>query len=135
VHVVALDAFVHDAEAAADHGLAIASYIVGKSKTRSEVQPRIVHTPFRNSAYVADANSIQIELLTCQNRVRAGPKSRAESANGLIARIEYGRIRGVIQVRVEVGHLVVGFVGVRNAIPAQSEIQSQPAVYAVVVLN
>src|SRR5262250_1637056 len=31
--------------------------------------------------------------------------------------------------------LVVGFVGVRNAIPAQSEIQSQPAVHTKVVLN
>ena len=85
VHVVALDAFVHDAVAAADHGLAIASYVIGKSKTRSEVRPRIVHTPFRNPANVADANSIEIELLTCKDRVRAGAKSRAESANGLIA--------------------------------------------------
>ena len=97
VHVVALDALVHDAVAAPDHGLAIASYIIGKSKTRSEVRPRIVHAPFRNPANVADADSIQIELLTRKNRVRAGPKSRAESANGLIARIEYGRICGVIQ--------------------------------------
>src|SRR6185437_11442934 len=43
VHVVALDALVHCAEAAANHGLAAASQVIGKADARTEGGPVIVH--------------------------------------------------------------------------------------------
>ena len=41
----------------------------------------------------------------------------------------------VIELGIEVPHAVVGFVGVRNAIPTQAQVESQLAVHAPVVLN
>ena len=46
-----------------------------------------------------------------------------------------GRISRIVEVGIEIAHAVVGFVGVRNAVPAQAEVQGQAVVNAPVVLD
>src|SRR5208283_144000 len=77
VHVIALDAFVHDAVATANDGLAVAVQIVGKANARLEVQPGIVNTAPGSTVLSAGRNAIDVELLARQLRVRTWAKARA----------------------------------------------------------
>ena len=61
VHVVALNALVHHAEAAADNSLASAGEVVGKSYARTKGCPVIVDQALRNAVLPGDADSIQVE--------------------------------------------------------------------------
>ena len=63
VHVVALDALVHHAEAAADNGLAAAGKVIGKADARTKRCPLIIHQTLGNSGRLTrDADTVQIEL-------------------------------------------------------------------------
>ena len=44
-------------------------------------------------------------------------------------------VREVVEIWIEVRHLVAGFVGVRNSVPAQAEVQGQAVIDAPVVLE
>ena len=71
VHVVALNAFIHDAESAAHHGLAGSRDVVGKSDARAERQPVVVDKALRHVILFGDANAIEVERNAGQNRIRA----------------------------------------------------------------
>ena len=43
VHVIALDAFVHDTEAAAYHGFAVSTDVISKPNARTKGEPVIFH--------------------------------------------------------------------------------------------
>ena len=96
----------------------------------------IVDQTLRNASSSGDTDTIQIELGTGQNRVRASAQSRAVGCNVVAGRVsEDGSGGWVIQVWIEVAHPVVGFIGVRNAVPTQTQVQGQAIVYAPVVLR
>src|SRR5271166_4171585 len=135
VHIVPLDALVHNPVSTADDGLSCTGHVIGKPKPRSKVCPRVVDATVGNRVNTADSDAVQIELLTGEDRVRAGPECGTGGTNRLIARIQDSRIRGVIEARIEVGHLGVGFVGMGYSIPPQSKVQSEPIGHAEVVLN
>src|SRR5208282_5011119 len=136
VHVVALNALVHDAESAADDGLATAGEVISKAKAWTEGRPMIVHKALRDTetavAVTRDADSVQIDRNASENGIRAGAESGTDSgascvsrpAAEVIARVEGGGHGRVIELRVEIPHAVVGFVSVRHTIPAQAEVKS-----------
>ena len=67
---------------------------------------------------------------------RACAQARARGSNLRISSVRpLGRIGRVILVGIEVRLVAVGFIRVRNSIPAQAQVQSEPVVYAPVVLN
>src|SRR5579864_757058 len=127
VHVVALDALVHDAEAAADDGLAGAREVIGKAEARTESGPVVIDKTLGNAVLAGDADAVGVKEDTSarENGVRAGGEARASGSATRIGRAAADRVVGVkfgsesrlIQVGIEVAHAVVGFVGVRNAVP------------------
>ena len=68
VHVVALDALVHGANAAADYVLAAARQVIGETDARAERCPVVGHHAVRVAVHAGDANAIQIELEGAQCR-------------------------------------------------------------------
>ena len=102
VHVVALNALVHHAEAAADHRLAAARHVIGKTKTRTKGRPVVVHEPLRNTIFFRNADTIQVQWNTRENGVRARPEARAGWIDGPESRVvricdHHRRIRCVIE--------------------------------------
>ena len=77
VHVVALNALVHDAEAAAHDRLAAAGQVIGEAEARTEVRPVIVHQALGNAVLSGDADAVQVERNAGENRIRAGAQTRA----------------------------------------------------------
>ena len=75
VHVVALNAFVHDAEAAANNRLAAAGQVIGEAEARTEVGPVIVHQTLGYAVLLGDADAVQVQRNASENRVRAGAES------------------------------------------------------------
>src|SRR2546430_756665 len=146
VHVIALNALVHDAEPTADNCLTAATQVIGKTKTWTEGCPVIVDQALRNPILSGDADSIQVKWNACKNRIRAGAQARAGtaraasrgsvrwSANAVVI-AESGCFRGVVEAGIKIAHAVVGFVCVRHAIPAQAKVEGETIVYAPVVLN
>ena len=63
VHVVALNALVHNAESAADHGCAGTGQVIGKTDTRTESRPVIRHQALRNSVLPGDTEAVHVELI------------------------------------------------------------------------
>ena len=70
VHVVTLNAFVHDAEAAADDGLVIAGQIVSKADARAEVVSNNSSPCHSECHSSGDPDAVQIELRPRQSRIR-----------------------------------------------------------------
>ena len=129
VHVVALNALVHDAESAADNSLAPASQIVGKAKTRTEGRPVIVHQTLWNAVLAGYANAVQVELLgndwigaRAEAGTGGGATGISRPAADMSGGVEGCCIRRVIERGIEVPHAVVGFVSVGDAIPAQAKV-------------
>ena len=133
VHVVALNALVHDAEPATDNSLAAAAHVVGKSETRTKCCPVIVDQAFGHAVLARDTDAVEIEWNACKDRIGAGTEAGAGSgaarisclvsaAADAVIRVEGGRFGWVIKRGVEIPHAVVGFVGVRHTIPAQAEV-------------
>src|SRR5690242_4098794 len=60
VHVVALDALIHDAETAADDRLAVAGQIVRKAEPRTKGRPVVIHQAFGHTVLTRDADAIQV---------------------------------------------------------------------------
>src|SRR5579859_912521 len=149
VHVVALNALVHDAEAAADHGLASAGEVISKAQARTESGPVVVNQALGDAVLARNANAFQIERNASKNRIRAGAQTRTGGgaawirAGGCIGRTaanstvggEHGCIGRIVKTRVEIPHAVVGFVGMRYAIPTQAEVKCQVTADAPVVLG
>ena len=94
----------------------------------------VVHQALRNTVLLGNADTVEVERNASENRVRAGAEARAGRTDGAIG-IENGGIGRVVEVGIEVPHAVVGFVGVRNAIPTQAQVEGQLAVDAPVVLD
>ena len=82
VHVVALNALVHDAEAAANDRLAVAGQVIGKAETRTKVRPVIVHEALRNAVLFGDADAVQVERNAGENGIRAGAEAGAAPCTG-----------------------------------------------------
>ena len=95
--------------------------------------------------FVFDADAVQVQLSasSLKNRVRAAAEAGAGGRAAWIGRtaayvaagIKRCRQARIIKRRIEVAHAVVGFVSVRNAVPAQTEVQGQAAIDAPVVLD
>ena len=103
VHVVALNAFVHDAIATANYGFATAGQVVGKPETRPEVRPGIIGKSFGNSVLASDTYPVEVELVTLQRGDGACAQARASRSNLRICRIGPDRrICRVVKVGVEV---------------------------------
>ena len=94
----------------------------------------VIHQTLGNSVLARDADAVQIELLACQNRVRTGAQARTGRADRAVRKND-GSVSRIVQAGIEVPHPVVGFVGMRNAVPPQPKIQGQPLGGAPVVLN
>src|SRR5207249_1522081 len=58
VHVVALDALVHDAKAAANNGLAPAVEVVGKAEARTEGSPVVIHQAFGHAVLAGNPKGL-----------------------------------------------------------------------------
>src|SRR5206468_8791095 len=80
VHVVALDALVHDAKAAANNGLAPAVEVVGKAEARTEGSPVVIHQAFGHAVLAGNPDAIQVERNTRKDRVRTRSQARTCSA-------------------------------------------------------
>src|SRR5580704_12707039 len=72
VHVVALNALIHDAESAADNGLAGSSDVIGEPDARTESSPVVVDQALGNAVLAGDANSVQVERNAGEDGVRTG---------------------------------------------------------------
>src|SRR5277367_750828 len=134
VHVVALNALVHDAESAADNRLAASREVPGKADARTKGIPMIVDEALRYAHLSRDADAVQIERNAGKNRIGASAKSRAARADRAVWQHDRG-VGRVIELGIEIPHAVGGFVSVRNAIPTQAEVKSQLAVHAPVILS
>ena len=73
------------------------SEIVGKSDTRTEDCPVIVHQTLRNSVLAGKTNPVQIELVSSRIGFGLVPKPGLRRADGAVG-IENGGIRRVIEV-------------------------------------
>src|SRR5208337_3030765 len=139
VHVVALFALEHDAEAAAHDGLARAGEIISKADTRTESVPVVLDQPGGGAVLSDDANSIEVEHVA--QRSEDGIGTSSESAGGGQGGVDVARsckdrrVGGVPQVGVEVRITAVTLGRMRDSIPSQAKIQSQPAGRPPVVLN
>src|SRR6266567_1648238 len=143
IHIVALDTLVHHAETAAQNRLTGARQIVGKSEPRTKRCPLGIDQPLGNASCGArNADTVQVELVAGKDRIRAGAQTRTHaSATGISSaaanvavRVQEGGIRWVEKAGIEVAHSILGFVGVRHAVPAQAEVQGQSLVHPPVVL-
>src|SRR5580693_4244543 len=143
VHVVALDAFVHDAESAADNGFAASRDVIRKAKARTKSGPMVVHEALRYTVLARNADAVQIERHASENGIRAGTEAGTGGgaarvcgpAADTMVGVESGGIGRVVKGGIEVTHAVVGFVSMRHAVPAQAEVKRQPTVDAPIVLN
>src|SRR5882757_1250437 len=77
VHVVALNALVHQAETATNNGLASAGDVIGESDTRTERSPVIVHQAFWYAILTGNTNSVEVKRNVGENRVRTEAQTRA----------------------------------------------------------
>src|SRR5262249_30246835 len=123
VHVVALNAVIRHAEAAANHGLACTAHVIGKPNTRSKSTPMILDKPLGGPACAVNPKSIGIEQDT--RDIGIGRKgSRVGAANARLycwaVGVENRRQGRIVTFGVEGGQPMVGFVGMRNTIPTQS---------------
>jgi len=66
IHVVALNALVHQAIAAANNGLATTGKVVSKTKARPEIPPCIVGQPSGDSILASNAHPVQVERIAAQ---------------------------------------------------------------------
>ena len=64
--------------------LPVPSDIIGEPETRSKVLPGIIHATLGSTADAANADAVQVELLTRKDRIRAGPKSWAVGGNNVV---------------------------------------------------
>src|SRR5258707_264204 len=143
VHVVTLNALVHDAATAANNGLATAGDVISEPDTRTERSPVIVYQALWYAVLAGNTNSVQIERNASENRVRTEAQTWASGCAARVGRpaadgtagVEGRRLCRIVEIGVEVTHTVVGFVSVWNAIPAQAKVEGQPAIHAPVVLN
>ncbi len=94
----------------------------------------VVHQPLRNAVLARNTDPVQVERNARENRVRAGAQTRASRVDRAVG-IEQRLLGWIVERGIEVTHAVVGFVGVRHTVPAQAEVDSQPAIYAPVVLD
>src|SRR5256885_12781516 len=103
VHVVALDAFVHEAEAAAQNRFSAASKVIGKADARTEGCPMVVHKPLRYSVLSRAPDAIEVQrnrnASNCDLWIR--PEAGAvwiDGPKGWISRIrnKHGSIRLVV---------------------------------------
>src|SRR5256885_5066687 len=141
VHVIALNALVHDAEPTADNCLTAATQVIGKTKTWTEGCPVIVDQALRNPILSGDADSIQVKWNACKNRIRAGAQARAGtaraasrgsvrwSANAVVI-VESGCFRGVVEAGGKNWPGGVGFGFVGDALPTQRQGVGGAGVYA-----
>ena len=107
----------------------LAGQIQSKSDPWTEGIPGIVDKTLGNPILPLDADAIQIERNPLELRNRA----RAEAWAGWGDCVEIGGVgnwidrkdcclRRIVQVGIEVGHVVIRLIGMRNSIPAQSQI-------------
>src|SRR5579859_5015829 len=134
VHVVALNALVHEAKTAANDGLAVSGEVIGKAKTRTESCPVVIHQALGNAILSRDADTVQVKRYARKNWVGAGAKTRTRRINGAIRKDDRS-VGGLIETWVKVPHAVIGFIRVRYAVPAQAEVQGQATRCAPVILN
>src|SRR5271170_2051028 len=149
VHVVALNALVHDAESAAYNSLARPCEVISKAQPRTESGPVVVNQALRNAVLARNANAVQIERNASKNRIRASAQTRTGSgaagiragdciertAANRVVRAKRSCVGRVVEIGVEIPHAVVCFVGMRYAVPAQAEVERQTTVHAPVVLG
>src|SRR5438128_871924 len=76
VHVVALNALVHDGESAANDRLAATGQVVCKAEMRTEGRPVVVHQALGYSVLPRSPDSVQVQGNASEDRVRAGAESR-----------------------------------------------------------
>jgi hypothetical protein len=69
VHIVALNAVVHDAKSAADDRLALAREVIGKTDAWPEGRPVVVGQTLGDSVLTSDPDAVFIELQSRQDRV------------------------------------------------------------------
>src|ERR1051326_4853297 len=143
VHIVALGAVIHDGKSAANDRLTTTGQVVGKAEPRSERRPVVVHKTSGYTVLSRHADSIQVKRNARKDGVRAGAEPRAcgcatrigwTAANISLCIKGSGQSR-IIELWIEVPHVVVGFVGVRHAVPPQAEIQGKSVIGAPIVLN
>src|SRR5262244_2582109 len=72
VHVIALNAFVHDAKSAANDCLATTGQVVSKAEPRTEGRPVVVHESPGYAVLSSDADSVQVQRNTRQGPTRRG---------------------------------------------------------------
>src|ERR1019366_7166584 len=133
VHVVALNAFVHQAKSAADYGLALAGDVIGKSNARTESGPVVVHQTLRDPIQTVDTHAVRIQRNRCQDGIGAGGQAGTAGVDGAI-RVPNRQLGGIIQIGVEVRRAVIRFIGMRDSIPPHSKVQREFPVYTPVVL-
>src|SRR5580700_5331259 len=100
VHVVALNALVHDAKAATNDALPVAAEVVGETDTRTEVSPVVVHQALWNTVLLGNSNTVEVERNASENWVGAGAEAGAGRTDGAIG-IENGGIGWVVEAGVE----------------------------------
>ena len=127
-----------DAESAAQDGLALIRSDHRQSRGEDRRLPSDCRpNPSELQGLARDANAIQVELGTRQDRDSdwcPGQGCWEQCCCRLHPR-RCGSIGRIVEVGIEVAHAVVGFIGMRNAVPTQTEVQGQAVVYAPVVLN
>src|SRR5262249_24819997 len=69
VHVAALNALVHDAETAAEHGLAVAEEVIGEANAWTEGVPVVVDEALRDPVLAGDADAVQVKGHAGENGV------------------------------------------------------------------
>src|ERR1700730_2416385 len=134
VHVIALDALIHDAKPATDNGFAAARKVISEPEARSEGCPVIIDQTLRNTVFLGNTDSVQVERNARENRIGTGTEPWAGRTDRPIWKHD-GRVCWVVERRVEITHTVVRFISVGHAIPPQAEIEGQLAVYAPVILS
>src|SRR5579883_2884351 len=77
VHIVALDAFVHDTESATKDSLAATRQIIGKAEAGTEGGTVIIVEALRNAILTGNADAIKVERNAGENRVGAGAETGA----------------------------------------------------------
>src|SRR5262249_412519 len=90
--------------------------------------------PLGNSVLAGNTDTVQVQRHTRENRVGAGTESGTVGTDGSVSLDDRCHVR-VIKGWIKIPHAIVGLIGVRNAVPAQSQIERQLSSCPPVVLN
>jgi hypothetical protein len=85
----------------------------------------VIHQALGNSVLARDADAVQIELIACQDRVGTRTQTRTGRTDRTVWKND-GCIGLIVKIGIKVSHPVIGFIGMRNAIPPQPKVQGEP---------